>query len=98
MERLRAAQPRGQRLDGGAHDVVPGLLRGKRASGCLRVEAAMPGARVLCSEAVAHDLGPQFPRRAILGDLLKKIVVGIEEKRQAWCELIHRKASRDRGG
>ena len=42
VERVRAAEDAGERLDRRAHDVVVGLLGGQRAAGRLGVEAAHP--------------------------------------------------------
>src|SRR5690606_34396231 len=43
VQRLRAAEHRGQRLVGDAHDVVLGLLRDQADAGGLRVRAQAPG-------------------------------------------------------
>src|SRR5205823_11971987 len=45
---------------------------------------------------LAHDLSPHPPRRAELADLLKYIVVAVEEEREAWSELIDRQPRVDR--
>ena len=82
VQRLRAAEHRGERLQRHAHDVVVRLLRGQRAAGGLRVEAQLLGARVGRAETVAHDPRPQTPRGAELGNLLEKIVVRVEEERE----------------
>ena len=49
VQRLRAAQHRGQRLQRGAHHVVVRLLPGERAAGGLRVEAQLQAALVACA-------------------------------------------------
>ena len=87
VQRLRAAEHRGHRLERDADDVVVGLLRGQRAAGGLGVEAQLLRARVGGAEAVAHDARPQPPRGAELGDLLEEVVVGVEEERQPLAEL-----------
>ena len=46
VQRLRAAEHRGERLIRDAHDVVHRLLRGERDAGGLRVEAHDPRARL----------------------------------------------------
>src|SRR5271154_7260166 len=97
MQRLRASQHRGQRLQRGADDVVLGLLGGERGAGCLRVETKHPRSWVLCAEAVAHDVRPDAPRGAKLGYLLKKIAVGIEEEREARGEAVDHKPGVERG-
>ena len=86
VQRLRAAEHRGQRLQRDAHDVVVGLLRGQRAAGGLRVKAQLLRARVGRAEPVAHDARPQPPRRAELRDLFEEVVVRVEEERQPLAE------------
>ena len=97
VQRLRAAEHRGQRLQRHAHDVVVGLLRGQRAAGRLRVEAQLLRARVGRAEPLAHDARPQPPRRAELRDLLEEIVVGVEEEREPLPERVHVEPRVDRG-
>src|SRR5215207_5814197 len=41
------------------------------------------------AETVAHDLRPHPPGRPVLGHLLEPIVVGVEEERESWRELVH---------
>ena len=88
VQRLRAAHHRRQRLQRDADDVVVGLLRGQGAAGRLGVEAQLLRARVAGAEPVAHDRGPQPARGAELRDLLEKIVVRVEEEREALAEAI----------
>ena len=88
VQRLRAAEHRRQRLQRDADDVVVGLLRGQRAAGGLRVEAQLLRARIRRAEPVAHDARPQPPRRAELRDLLEKVVVRVEEEREALPERV----------
>ena len=95
VERVRAAEDAGQRLDRRAHDVVVGLLGRQRAAGRLRVEAAHPGARVLRAEALAHRLRPDAPRGAELGDLLEEVVVRVEEEGEPRRELVDRQPGLD---
>ena len=75
VQRLRAAEDRGEGLDGDADDVVVRLLRGERATGGLAMESQHPRAWILCPETVAHDVGPDAARGAELRDLFKEIVV-----------------------
>ncbi len=82
MQRLRAAQDGGQRLNGDPDDVVLRLLSRQSAAGGLSVEAQLEGILVLGSETLSHDLSPQPPRRAELGHLLQEVVVHVEEERQ----------------
>ena len=58
VQRVGAAEHRGQRLQRRAHDVVVGLLRGQRHAGGLGVEAQLPRARVLRAEAVRASPRP----------------------------------------
>ena len=92
VQRLRAAQHRGQRLHRRAHDVVQRLLRRQRRARGLRVEAQHQRLRVLRAEAVAHDARPQPPRGAELGDLLEEVVVRVEEEREPRRERRRRRA------
>ena len=52
MQRLRAAEHRGESLDGDADEVDLGLLRGELHAGGLRVEAQHQRLRVLRAELV----------------------------------------------
>ena len=88
VQRLRPAQHRRQRLQRGPHDVVVGLLPGERAAGRLRVGAQLPAALVLGAVAIAHGLGPDLARGAILGDLLEEIVVRVEEEAEPRREAV----------
>ena len=88
VERLAAAEDRGERLDGDAHDVVLRLLGGQRAPRRLGMEAQHPRARVPGLEALAHDARPQPAGRPELGDLLEEVVVGVEEERQLRREVV----------
>jgi hypothetical protein len=89
VQRLRAAEHRGQRLHRHAHHVVERLLRLQRHAAGLRVEA-QPRARVRRAEALAHEARVQPARRAELRDLLEQVVVRREEERQARRERVHR--------
>ena len=83
VQRLRAAQHRGQRLDGDADQVVVRLLGGQRAAGCLRMEAQLLRARIGDAEPLVHQPRPQPAGGAELRDLFEKIVVRREEERHA---------------
>ena len=96
MQRLRAAEHGRQRLKCHADDVVVGLLGGQRAAGSLRVEAQLLGAGVRRAEAVAHEVRPQPARGSKLGDLLEKIVMCVEEERQALAEPVDVETGIDR--
>ncbi|MPN03526.1 hypothetical protein SDC9_150756 [bioreactor metagenome] len=88
MQRLRAAAYRRHRLNGDADDIVLRLLRGKRASGRLRVEAEHLGSLFGDSEALLHDACPNLARRAELRDLFDKVVVRVEEEGEALSEYV----------
>src|SRR5208337_2694049 len=82
VQRLATAEDRGQRLDGHAHDVVFGLLRGERRPSRLRVKPQQQRTWILGPETIAHDFCPQPPRRAVLGYFFQQIAVRVEEKRK----------------
>ena len=96
VQRVGAAEHRGQRLQRGPHDVVVGLLRGQRHAGGLGVEAQLPRALVLRAEAVAHHVAPRCCRAArILGDLLEEVAVRVEEERDPRRERVDVEAGVD---
>ena len=82
VQRLGAAEHRGQGLQRRAHDVDLGLLRGQGRAGGLGVEAQAAQRRVVDAEALAHDTGPQPARGAELGDLFEEVGVAVEEERK----------------
>src|SRR5581483_7878763 len=86
--RLRAAQDCCEGLNGGACDIIFRMLCCERYSGCLGMTAQHPGARIFCTVAFAHQACPQAATRPKLGDLLKEVVVHIEEEGEAWRELV----------
>src|SRR3989339_809462 len=86
MQRLRAAQHPGQRLDRRTDDIVVRLLGGKRAPRRLRVEAQPPGTRVFGMKAFLHHVGPYPPRRPHLAYLLEKVDVRVEKEGEAGGE------------
>ena len=83
VQRLRAAEHGGERLDGRANDVVLRLLGRERRAAGLGVEAEHLRARALRLEALLHDLRPDAPRRPELRDLFEEVVVAGEEEAQA---------------
>ena len=97
MERLRAAEHRGERLDRRTHDVVERLLCRERGAHRLGVEAQRERRGVGDRVAVAQDKGPDAPRGAVLGHLLDERRVGGEEERELWCETLDREAAPARG-
>ncbi len=88
VQALGAAEHRGQRLERHAHDVVLRLLRGQRRAAGLGVEAQLPALAVFGAEPLAHDLRPQPPRGAELGDLFEEVVVGVEEEGELRREVV----------
>ena len=86
VQRLRAAESRGQRLDGRSDDVVVGLLRRERHAGRLRVEPQLPRSRILRLEPLAHHARPDAAGRAELGNLLEEVAVRVEEEGDAGRE------------
>src|SRR5215210_2014740 len=89
VQALGPAEDRGERLDRGAHHVVLGLLGRQRGAGGLGVEPELAAPLVGRAETLAHDGGPHPPRRPVFGDLLKQVVVGVEEEREPWRKLVH---------
>ena len=79
MKRLRAAQRGGQRLHRHAHHIVERLLRGKRDTAGLRVEAQL-ATGIVGTETVAHEARPQASGRTKLRDLLEQVAVRGEKE------------------
>src|SRR5579872_6580655 len=52
------------------------------------MEAHQPCTRILRAEAVFHQPIPDFARRAELGDLFEKVIMGIEEEAQTRTKFI----------
>ena len=97
VQRLRAAEHRGQRLDRRAHDVVQRLLRGQRHPRGLGVEAHQQRALGSCAPKRLPQLArPDPPRGAVLGDLLEEVDVGVEEEAQARREIVDVEAALER--
>ncbi len=80
VQRLGVAHGRGQRLETGPGDVVVGILGGEAPARGLRVGAQHHGFGV-CRPHGLHDLRPQQPRRAQLGDLHEDIHADGPEER-----------------
>ena len=95
VQALRAAEDGSQRLDGDAHDVVLRLL-GSQADACrLGVEAQEPGAWVAGAKRLAHLPRPDAARRTELGNLLKEVVMAVEEEAKARGEVVYVQAACD---
>ena len=88
MQRLRAAQHRGERLERGADDVVIRLLGGERGAAGLGVEAQHHRAGVFRLEALLGDARPEAAGGAELGDLLQAEAVAGEEEGEAGGKLV----------
>ena len=88
MQRLRAAQHPGQRLDRGSHDVVVGLLRGERHPRGLGVKAQPLRLFAGGTVDVTHPPSPDPPGGAELRDLFEEVHVRVEEERQTWGEAV----------
>ncbi len=97
MQRLRSAEDRGQGLHGHPGQVDLGLLGGELHAGGLGVEAQRQRLRVLRTELLAHDLGPDPARGAELRHLLEQRRTRDEEERQPRGEVIDVLAGRDGG-
>ena len=82
MQRLGAAQHRGQRLHGHPDEVDLGLLRRQLDAGGLGVEAQHHRLRVLRAELVPHHRRPDPPGGPELGHLLQQRGAGDEEEGQ----------------
>src|SRR6266542_3884310 len=89
MQRLGPAHDGGQRLDRRPDEVHLRLLRGQRNAGRLGVEAHPVRAFVLRAEALLLLARPDAARGAELGDLLKKVVVAVEEEGKPRRELVN---------
>ena len=96
MQRLRAAEHGGQRLNGHARDVVERLLRGGRDARGLGMGAQPHRLRLLRAVALLHEARPHATRGAQLGDLLEKVIVDVEEERQARREAVDVQPARQR--
>ena len=88
VQRVGAAEHRGERLDRGPHDVVVRLLRGQRDAGGLGVEPQPLRLLGLRAVDVAHPARPDPARGAELRDLLEEVDVRVEEERQPGRELV----------
>ena len=71
VQRLTSAQHRCERLDRHAHDIILRLLRRKRRTSGLCMEAQHHRARVASAEAFTHQPSPKPARRAVFGDLFE---------------------------
>ncbi len=88
VERLGAAVGGGHRLDAGAHDVVVDVLGGQRPAGGLAVGAQHSELLAFLGANCLHELGPEEPRGAQLGDLHEEVHADAEEEREARREVV----------
>jgi hypothetical protein len=88
VQRLRAAQGGGERLQGNADDVVERLLCSERDAARLRVEA-QAAAVVVRTEPFAQQARPQAARGPELGDLLKEVGVRVDSENPLTGEFTH---------
>ena len=96
MQTLRAAEGCRQGLEGDAHHVVDGLLRGQGGAARLGVEAQHHGLGIGGAETLLHDRCPEAARRTELGGLFKQVVMGVKEEGQARGEFVERQSGRKR--
>ena len=89
MQRLRAPEHRGERLDGGPHHVVHRLLRGVGDPGGLRVEPQAHRGGIGGAVSITQPPRPDAPSRPELRDLFEEVDVAVEEERQPRGEAIH---------
>ena len=89
VQRLRAAEHRRHRLEGGAHHIVVGVLLGQRHAGGLAMGAQHLGAFRLCAE-IGHDASPELTGGTQLGGLHEEIHADAEKERQPAGEFVDR--------
>ncbi len=87
VEALRAAEHGGHGLDGGADDVVVGVLLGERHARGLTVGAQHRGLGVVRLELV-HELGPQQAGGTELRHLHEEVHADAEEEAEPAGELV----------
>src|SRR5665213_2545069 len=56
------------------------------------MSAELPATLILGAVPVAHDVRPNGPCRAELGDLLEEVVMGVEEETESRREAVYRQA------
>ena len=95
VQRLRAAVGGGQRLDGGARDVVEDVLGGEAPAAGLAVRAQRQRAGVLGRELVLDQLRPQQAGGAHLGDLHEEVHADRPEEGEPGRERVDVEAGAD---
>ena len=96
VQRLRAAQRRGQRLQRGPDDIVVGVLLGQAPAGRLHVRAQNLRSRIGRMK-FSDNLMPQIPSSAQHGDFHEKVHAHPKEKRKPRSEIINLQAAVDGG-
>ena len=84
-------------LDASAHHIVEHVLGGEAPAACLAVGAERERARVFRLELLGHELGPEQPAGAHLGDLHEEIHADRPEEGEAGRETIDVHAGFDTG-
>ena len=88
VQRLGAAENGGERLQGGAGEVVLGLLRGQRRAGGLSMKAQRLGERFAGAELLPQQARPYPARGTKLGHLLEEVIVrGKKEGEARRCQI-----------
>ena len=95
MEGLCSSQHGGHGLVGYPDDVVLGLLGREAHASRLSVRTQTPGLGIGGPVLLAHEPGPDTPRRTELGDLFEEIVVHVEEEGETGYEGINIEPSSD---
>ena len=80
MQTLATSQHASERLISHAHNVVHGLLLGQRTTRCLNMRAHKPTSFLLGAKSEAHGVGPNTPRGTQFANLLKELIMAIEEE------------------
>src|SRR6266850_6011866 len=88
MQALGSPQHTREGLDSNPHNVVQWLLDSQGHPGRLRMEAHLQGPFVSRAKPIAHFASPNPPRRPVLGNLFKEIVMRIKEEGHARHEFI----------
>ena len=93
MQRLGATQHCGQGLKGDTGDIVLWLLCSQGTACSLGMETDPSGALILRVLSSFHLSSPDTSSGTLLGKLIKKVIVGIEEEAQPGSTIIHLQAS-----
>ena len=80
VQTLATAQHAGERLISHANNIVHGLLLSERATRGLNVRTHKPTSLLLGAKPKAHGVGPNAPRGTQFANLLKELIMAIEEE------------------